>query len=127
MAKQTIMTVDDSSAIRHAIRDALGEAGYNVVEARHGKAGLDYLDGKKVHLILLDLNMPEMDGYEFLKILHNDDKYTSYRKVPVVILTTETDTMNKQKAKELGAYGWIQKPFNPFTLQEVVAEHSLKD
>ncbi|MES0489306.1 MAG: response regulator [Leptospirales bacterium] len=124
MAKKTIMTIDDSSSIRHAVRDILSEKGYNVVEARHGEAGLQYLTGKKVHLILLDLNMPTMDGYEFLKEFKENPKYKEYQTTPIVILTTETEKKSKETAKVLGAYGWISKPFMPETLVAIVNEHS---
>lgn len=127
MKKKTIVTIDDSSAIRQAIKEVLSAAGYYVIEARHGGAALEYLDGKKVHLILLDLNMPEMDGYEFLKVFKNDAKYKAYQNTPIIILTTETDKNIKETVKELGAYGWISKPFNPKSLLETVAEHSLAD
>ena len=125
MDKKVVMTIDDSTAIRQAIKEILTEGGYYVLEARHGRAALDYLDGKKVDLILLDLNMPEMDGYEFLKVLRSDSKYSAYLKVPIIILTTETDKSHKDTTKELGAYGWIGKPFNPASLMAIVKEHCL--
>jgi len=121
------MVIDDSSAIRQALKDILSESGFFVIEARHGAAALEYLDGKKVNLILLDLNMPEMDGYEFLKMLRGNAKYASYKNTPVIILTTETDKSNKEKTKELGAYGWINKPFNPKAIIDVVEQHCLKE
>ena len=124
MGKKTILTIDDSSSIRHAIREILEEQGYNVLEARHGQAALDYLNGKKVHMILLDLNMPEMDGHTFLQKLRSDAKYSQYANTPVVILTTVTEKESKERAKDLGAYGWISKPFDPRTLVAVVEQHS---
>jgi two-component system chemotaxis response regulator CheY len=123
MDKKVVMTIDDSGAIRQAIREVLTEGGYYVVEANHGRTALDYMDGKKVDLILLDLNMPEMDGYEFLRILRTEEKYKSYLKIPIIILTTETDKSHKEMTKELGAYGWIGKPFSPVSLLAIVKEH----
>ncbi|MDH4262992.1 MAG: response regulator [Spirochaetia bacterium] len=125
MDKKVVMTIDDSSAIRQAIKEILSENNYYVIEARHGRAALDYLNGKKVDLILLDLNMPEMDGYEFLKTLRGEAQYSAYTKTPIIILTTETDKSNKETAKQLGAYGWITKPFNPASLIAIVKEHCL--
>lgn len=125
MDKKVVMTIDDSSAIRQAIKEILTENGYAVIEARHGRAALEYMNGKKIDLILLDLNMPEMDGYEFLKVLRGDARYNIYLKTPVIILTTETDKSNKEVVKELGAYGWIGKPFNPASLIAIVQEHCL--
>ena len=127
MNKRVILTIDDSSAIRQAIKEILTEAGFQVIEAKTGREGLAELNGKEIHLILLDLNMPEMDGYEFLKIFHSDPKYLTYLRTPVIILTTEVDPKNKLKTKELGAYGWIGKPFNPKSLIDTVSEHCLKD
>jgi len=122
--KKTVMTIEDSASLRQVIREILEEAGYNVIEARHGEAALTYLNGKSVHIILCDLNMPVMDGYEFLKILKTDPKYEAYKNVPVIILTTETDKLNKEKTKSLGAYGWISKPFDPISLRKIVDQHS---
>jgi len=125
MDKKVIMTIDDSSAIRQAIREILTEGGFFVVEARHGRAALEYMTGKKIDLILLDLNMPEMDGYEFLKTMRSEAKYGMYLKTPVIILTTETEKSAKELSKELGAYGWIGKPFNPASLLAIVKDHCL--
>lgn len=127
MAKKTILTIDDSSSIRHAIREILEEHNYNIIEARHGQAALDYLNGKKVNMILLDLNMPEMDGHTFLQKLRTEAQYSQYANTPVVILTTVTEKESKDRAKELGAYGWISKPFDPRTLVAVVEEHSTEE
>lgn len=119
----TVLTVEDSLSIRQAIKEILSEEGFKVIEAKNGAEGLRRLVGE-LNLILLDLNMPEMDGYQFLEALHNDAKYASFAKVPVIILTTETDRDNKAKAKELGAYGWIHKPFDPQSLKDIVKEHA---
>lgn len=127
MNKKTILTVDDSSSIRHAVKDILqADHEFFVVEARHGEAALQYMAGKPVHLILLDINMPIMDGYTFLKELKENPKYSAYKQTPVIILTTETEQKSKELAKSMGAYGWISKPFHPDVLLNVVREHCLK-
>lgn len=126
MSKPVILTIDDSSAIRQAIREVLTEAGFIVIEAKTGKEGLVEMNGKDIHLILLDLNMPEINGYDFLKIIKTEPRYAKYLNTPVIILTTEIDKANKEKTKQLGAYGWIGKPFNPKSLVETVKEHCLK-
>ncbi len=121
----TVLTVEDSISIRQAIIEILSEEGIKVVEAKNGTEGLKALSDK-MHLVLLDLNMPEMDGYQFLEKLQKDASYAKYKNIPVIILTTETDREAKEKAKKLGAYGWIHKPFDPQALKSTVLEHAHK-
>ena len=109
MAK-TIMIVDDSASLRQVVSIALKGAGYDVVEACDGKDALGKLDGRKLHLIISDVNMPNMDGITFLKALKSkpEHKFT-----PVVMLTTESQEAKKKEGQEAGARAWIVKPFQP--------------
>jgi len=127
MEQRVILTIDDSGAIRQAINEVLTEAGFLVLEAKTGRDGLAQLNGRNIHLILLDLNMPELNGYDFLKIIKTEPRYIKYTETPVIILTTEIDQANKEKTRQLGAYGWIGKPFNPKSLVDIVQEHCLKN
>ncbi len=103
---KTIMLVDDSTSIRNLLKNSLIGT-YSVLEAEHGKDALAKLDGAKVDLFLLDVNMPEMDGIELLEEIK---KLSAYKDTPVLMLTTETKEELRTKGRELGASGWIVKP-----------------
>jgi two-component system chemotaxis response regulator CheY len=112
MAK-TIMIVDDSISIRQVVGIALKGAGYDVIEGRDGKDALSKLTGQKVHLVISDVNMPNMDGISFVKALK---ALPNYRFTPVIMLTTETAESKKQEGKDAGAKAWVVKPFKPEVL-----------
>ncbi len=113
---KTIMTVDDSASVRQMVGFTLKKAGFSVIEASDGKDALGKLQGE-VHLIVTDLNMPNMDGIELIK---NVRKNPAYKFVPIVMLTTESQASKKQEGKQAGATGWIVKPFKPDQLLAVV-------
>ncbi|MBI1754205.1 MAG: response regulator [Acidobacteria bacterium] len=112
-----ILTVDDSSTMRQMITFTLKGAGYDVLEAADGVEGLDLAQGKKLSLIITDVNMPRMDGITLVQRLR---ALPEFKFTPILVLTTESDTSMKQKGKEAGATGWIVKPFSPEKLLEVV-------
>jgi two-component system, chemotaxis family, chemotaxis protein CheY len=114
---KTIMTVDDSASIRQAVTLTLTQAGYDVVQASDGKDAVMKLSGSPVKLVLTDLNMPNMDGIGLIKWIRSQP---SYRFVPVIMLTTESQESKKQEGKAAGATGWIIKPFKPEQLVAVV-------
>jgi two-component system chemotaxis response regulator CheY len=105
---KTILAVDDSASVRHMVRLTLSGAGYRVIEAGDGRGGLTQAIGNSVAMIFTDLNMPVMDGLEFIREVR---KLPLYRGVPIVFLTTESDDGMKREAKAAGATGWITKPF----------------
>ncbi|EGV32839.1 response regulator receiver protein [Thiorhodococcus drewsii AZ1] len=107
---KTIMIVDDSASVRQVVTIALKGAGYDVVDACDGKDALTKLDGRKIHLIISDVNMPNMDGITFVKQVK---AHPSYKFTPVIMLTTESATDKKQRGQEAGAKAWIVKPFQP--------------
>jgi two-component system chemotaxis response regulator CheY len=113
---KTILTVDDSSSVRQMVKITLTAAGYAVVEACDGKDGLDKAKRHSVNLVITDLNMPVMNGLEFIRSLR---QLPAYRGVPIVFLTTESDDSMKQEAKAAGATGWITKPFKQEQLAAV--------
>jgi two-component system chemotaxis response regulator CheY len=113
---KTILTVDDSSSVRQMVKITLTSAGYAVVEACDGKDGLAKAKSHSVNLVITDLNMPVMNGLEFIRSLR---QMPAYRGVPIVFLTTESDDSMKQEAKAAGATGWITKPFKPEQLAAV--------
>ncbi|TAK81141.1 MAG: response regulator [Aquabacterium sp.] len=116
MAK-TIMIVDDSSSLRTVVGIALKGAGYDVVEGCDGKDALSKLTGQKVHLIVSDVNMPNMDGISFVKAVK---QLPAYKFTPVVMLTTESQDEKKKQGQEAGAKAWVLKPFKPDQLLAVV-------
>jgi two-component system, chemotaxis family, chemotaxis protein CheY len=118
MAK-TILIVDDSASLRQVVSIALKGAGYDVIEASDGKVGLARLDGRKIHLIVSDVNMPNMDGITFVTELK---KLPAYRFTPVIMLTTESQEGKKREGQAAGAKAWMVKPFQPAQLLAAVAK-----
>ncbi len=119
--KKYILVVDDSLTIRSSVEYVLKQAGYNVASAVDGADGLTKLNGitssgEGVSMIISDVNMPNMDGITFTKSV----KSGSFKSIPVLILTTETQEVRKQEGKAAGAAGWLVKPFQPEQLVTVV-------
>ncbi|NTV10161.1 MAG: response regulator [Zoogloea sp.] len=118
MAK-TIMIVDDSASLRQVVGIALKGAGYEVVEACDGRDALAKLDGRKLHLIISDVNMPNMDGIAFVKAAK---ALPAYRFTPVIMLTTEAGEAKKQMGQAAGAKAWVVKPFQPSQMLAAVSK-----
>jgi two-component system, chemotaxis family, chemotaxis protein CheY len=116
MAK-TIMIVDDSASMRQVVGIALKGAGYDVLEGRDGKDALAKLTGQKVHLIISDVNMPNMDGISFVKQVK---LLAAYKFTPIIMLTTESDESKKREGQAAGARAWVVKPFKPEQLLAAV-------
>jgi two-component system, chemotaxis family, chemotaxis protein CheY len=110
---KTIMIIDDTEAIRMSVGFTLQEEGYDVIEAKNGQDALDKLKDAKADLILCDVNMPVMNGIDFLKAVKTDSKYSSLKFLPIIMLTTEAGEEAKSEGKRLGAKAWIIKPFKP--------------
>jgi two-component system chemotaxis response regulator CheY len=117
MMAKTILAVDDSGSLRQMVSFSLKAAGYNVIEAVDGQDGLDKAKKQTVDLVLTDQNMPRMDGLSLIKALRG---MTSYQRVPILMLTTESGDDMKAQGKAAGANGWLVKPFDPQRLTEVV-------
>ena len=115
----TILTVDDSPSVRQLVRIVLEGAGYTVIEAENGQEGLTQATSTAVDLVITDLNMPVMDGLEFIRGLRAMPAVVG---VPIVFLTTESNDAVKQEAKAAGATGWITKPFKPEQLLSVATK-----
>ncbi|CAM3196969.1 response regulator receiver protein [Ectopseudomonas mendocina] len=118
MAK-TILIVDDSASIRQVVGMTLKGAGYDVLEGVDGKDALTKLDGRKVHLIISDVNMPNMDGITFLK---NVKQLPAYKFTPVIMLTTEAGDNKKAEGQAAGAKAWVVKPFQPAQMLTAVSK-----
>lgn len=116
MAK-TIMIVDDSASLRQVVSISLRGAGYDVIECSDGTDALKKLTGQKVHLIISDVNMPNMDGISLVKAVK---LLPAYKFTPIVMLTTESQDAKKREGQAAGAKAWMLKPFNPPQLLSVV-------
>jgi two-component system chemotaxis response regulator CheY len=114
---KTILTVDDSASIRQMVAMTLKSVGHEVLEAGNGAEGYDKATANQVHAVITDLNMPVMNGIEFIRKYR---QHPASKGVPIILLTTESDEELKRQAKEAGATGWIVKPFKQDQLLAVV-------
>jgi two-component system chemotaxis response regulator CheY len=116
------LVIDDSRTVRTIIKKVLDEIGLDVVEAANGREGLDQLRSTDdVELVLVDWNMPEMDGLEFIKAVRADRAYDPVR---IVMVTTETEQEQVVRALAAGANEYVMKPF---TKEILIAKLSLLD
>ena len=109
---QTILIVDDETKLRDMIRMYLEQEGYHVVEAGHGREALYVARYEKPDLIILDVMMPEMGGYEFMRA------FSKEAQTPVIMLTAKVEDSDKIVGLELGADDYVTKPFN---VRELIA------
>ena len=105
---KTILVVDDSESIREAVSFMLKGHGYEVLKAKDGIDALKYFTGSPIHLVITDLHMPNMDG---IKLTEKIRTLEGYSRIPILVLTTESQVSIKMEAKKAGATGWIVKPF----------------
>ncbi len=112
-----ILTVDDSRTIRDMLSFTLRNAGFEVLEACDGLEGLNILKDKIPALIISDVNMPNMNGLDFVKAVR---EMPTFKHTPILMLTTEESDEKKRISREAGATGWIVKPFDPDKLIQVV-------
>ena len=108
-----ILTIDDSKTIRDMLMLTLSDAGFDVLQAVDGQDGLDVLGDDRVDVIITDINMPRMDGYEVIRQLR---KNAVHKTTPILVLTTESDAEKRNLARQAGATGWMVKPFDPDSL-----------
>ena len=116
---KTILVVDDSASLRQVVGIALTRAGYEVIEAGDGVEALTRLDGRKINLVISDVNMPRMDGITFVAQLKQNPRY---KFTPVIMLTTEDGSDRMQQGRVAGAKAWIVKPFSPPVLLDAVSK-----
>lgn len=107
MAK-TILTADDSASMREIIAFTLRSANYQVIEAVDGKDALAKLQGVPIHMLITDLNMPNLDGIGLIRQVRG---LAQYKYIPIIMVTTESQDEKKQAGRAAGASGWIVKPF----------------
>jgi CheY-like chemotaxis protein len=118
-SKITILTIEDTPSFRQLIRMTLEFHGYLVIEAEDGKTGLELARTLHPNLILLDLMMPGMSGLQVCQQLMIDSRL---RQIPVVVLSSSNDSDEIEACLQLGAQGYLLKPFRPKMLMDVVRE-----
>lgn len=116
-----VLIVDDSSSMRAVIKKMIKVSGFNVGEylmAGDGKEALEVLKDEWVDLVLTDINMPNMNGLELMAAMKEDELSSE---IPVVMVTTEGSEKRVAEAMELGARGYIKKPFQPEEIKRVMS------
>jgi DNA-binding response OmpR family regulator len=117
VARYKVLTVDDDDAIRCLVRENLELSGFEVIEAADGEAALRAVAAEKPDLVILDVKMPGMDGWNVLRTLRTDPATAT---LPVVMLTVLADDANVARGWGIGADFYLTKPFEPLELVQVV-------
>ncbi len=117
--KHTILTIEDTASFRKLIKMTLEFEGFHVLEASDGQSGLDLARSANPDLILLDLMMPGMDGLQVCRQLQANPQL---QPVPIVLLSSSDDSDEIEACLQLGAQGYLLKPFRPKMLIDVVRE-----
>jgi two-component system, chemotaxis family, chemotaxis protein CheY len=112
-----ILTIDDSKTMRDMLLLTLTDAGFEVLQGVDGQDGLNVLGDQRVDVIITDINMPKMDGYEVIRQLRQNPRHKT---TPIIVLTTESDADKRNIARNAGATGWMVKPFDPEGLIAVI-------
>ena len=115
--KRTILIVDDSEFVRNYHTYVLEQAEFQVITAVDGSDGLEKLYANRCDLVLTDINMSNMDGYEFIRRVRADNQYSA---LPIIIVSTQAETKDKTKGFEAGATLYLVKPCAPQTMVENV-------
>jgi two-component system chemotaxis response regulator CheY len=118
MPKQ-ILVVDDSQVIRAMLIADLSQRGHEVDDASGGRSGLERARKKQYDLVVTDQNMPGMDGLAMVKGLR---EIAGYEKTPILVLTTETSDEMKASFRQVGASGWMSKPYSPDRMTAALAK-----
>jgi two-component system chemotaxis response regulator CheY len=114
----TILAVDDSTSVLKMVESALRYKGYAVVAAADGVEALEALEREQFNLVVLDINMPRMDGLSLLKTIRERPEWAG---LPILMLTTEGQETDRDRALAMGATDYMVKPFKPTQLLERVA------
>ena len=115
-----VLVVDDSSTVRKFVSVSLEMQGFSVTTACDGMDALEKLPTKKFDLVITDLNMPNMDGFELIKGLRVNSEYCD---LPVIILTSLSDETNKEQGAKLGVSSYVVKPFSLEKIQYEVSKY----
>lgn len=118
MTKKLILTVDDEPSILSAVKDSLIDK-YDVITATNGKEALELIESRNPDLVIMDVNMPVMDGLEAVKQLH---KTRTPSNPPVIFLSAKTALSDIEQGIRVGGFEYITKPFSPSKLEKKVDE-----
>ncbi|MEQ6204673.1 response regulator [Sulfitobacter sp. HNIBRBA2951] len=113
----SVLAIDDSRTIRTLLRQALEQVGFDVHVAEDGVEGVAKFNEVKPDVVITDINMPNLDGFGVISQLRGTPVHTA---VPILVLTTESSAELKTRARDLGATGWIVKPFDDAALVSVL-------
>lgn len=117
---KVVLVVDDSSTVRKFVSVSLSMQGFTVVTACDGMDALEKLPKRKFDLVITDLNMPNMDGFELIKALRETPEF---RELPIIILTSLSDQANKEQGAKLGVGSYVVKPFSLEKIQYEVSKY----
>lgn len=117
MTGKTILAIDDSRTIRQLVSQTLNDAGFAVTTAVDGVDGVNTFQNTRYDAVITDINMPRLDGFGVIAAIRGGD---ANRRVPILVLTTESSEEFKEKARTLGATGWIVKPFEDQQLVDIL-------
>jgi two-component system chemotaxis response regulator CheY len=115
--EKVVLVVDDSATVRKFVAAALAMKGFRVVTAGDGVEALELMPSEKFDMIITDLNMPDMDGYEFIRTLRETPEYQD---IPIIVLSSMTDLKDKDLALESGALAFLEKPLSTEAIQREV-------
>jgi two-component system, chemotaxis family, chemotaxis protein CheY len=113
----TILAIDDSRTIRELLRETLTNAGFTVHVAVDGIDGLEQLETVAPHVVITDINMPRLDGFGVIEAIRRGQHHSG---LPILVLTTESGQDLKDRARNIGATGWIVKPFDDARLVSAI-------
>ncbi|HMK38412.1 MAG TPA: response regulator [Bacteroidota bacterium] len=117
---KVILVVDDSATVRKFVSASLAMQGFDVVAACDGMDALEKLPSGTFDLVITDLNMPNMDGFEFIRSLRGNPQY---REIPVIILSSLGDRTSIDAGRQLGVRSYLRKPFSLEKIQYEVAKY----
>jgi len=117
---KTILVVDDSPTVRKFVSVSLEMQGFNVTSASDGMDALEKLPTRKFDLVITDLNMPNMDGFDLIRSLRENPEF---KDLPVIILTSLSDGASKEEGSKLGVSSYVVKPFSLEKIQYEVAKY----
>lgn len=120
MERKKILVVDDNEKNRYLISFILEKNGLEVVTATDGMDGVEAAKRHRVDLIIMDIKMPKMDGYEATRMIK---KLEGYQSVPIIALTSYAMAEDKKKALAAGCDGYIAKPINPETFMDEIRKY----
>jgi two-component system chemotaxis response regulator CheY len=118
-AKKVILVADDSSTVRKFVSFSLKMDNFEVITAEDGMDALEKMSQTHIDLAIVDLNMPNMDGFELIDTVRKSD---DYKDLPIIILSSERGMVSKKRGEEVGANVYLEKPFDTKMIQYQVSK-----